>query len=633
MSSRAWTAFPTALRMAVPALLLCLPAIAFCSNPTAVSVTPASGAGTVQSFALAYSDSAGVSDLSWVFALFTPNGDGAHACGVYYHPGDNLIYLADDNNTTVLGPGAVGSPGHLSNSQCTIDVGASSTSVSGDTLTVNVAVTFHINANFKGATGVYLYAVDKENNVSGVQKRGAWTVEANTVPLPVSVSPSSGSGPGQVFALTYSDPNGPNDLKWVYAFFAPPNANTDSNTCYFWYHPSDNLIYLADDNGGRFGPGEVGQAGTLRNNECLLDVGATSVSRTLNTLTLNAALNFEGASAGEKDIYMFAENYAGLTSSAQVVGQYTVDFGPLYVASVTDQWPGYQVNQNTFFVTFSDANGGSAINFMNVLFTPNKDGSHACPIYVHMPEGYVYLANDANDAVLGPGKMGFPGKLSNSQCTVDTGNSSANVGATSLQINLPVTFASSFYGPLNIIANAADNAGLDTGLQRISSYTVSAPVAATYTGFEDTSLGEPSVLAYYDDDNGSQDMRTLYILVGPFLDLVGSCYVRYETASNTIYLSEDAGGWRGPGQPRLSSQNGKTVNGVPGSLSNNECTIDTGYSQVNVGSSDPTALYLEVPITYYAAPRGTVLNIYVNAVDNEGNSAGWVLQQRKFVVP
>ncbi|HKF48638.1 MAG TPA: hypothetical protein VKB38_14875 [Terracidiphilus sp.] len=633
MKSPARIASSTALRRAVAGLLLCLPAIAFCSNPTAVSVTPASGAGTVQSFALAYSDSAGVSDLSWVFALFTPNGDGAHACGVYYHPGDNLIYLADDTNTTVLGPGAVGQPGTLSNSQCKIDVGASSTSTSviGNTLTLNLVVHFKFFGTFIGPTSVYMYAEDNESNNSGFVKRGSWTVES-VAPTGVSVSPSAGSGPSQTFALTYYDGNGTADLRWVYAYLATSGTADATNTCYFFYHPSDNLIYLSNDTGGSWGPGAVGQAGTLTNGQCTLDVGASSVSHTLNTLTLNVALSFEGKPANSYGIYLFANG-----GPQQNLGTFTVTSPPFYAVSATTACgPSCHSssNQNTFNVEFSDANGGSAIDFAYVLFSPNNDGTNACAVYFeHMLGWHVYLANDANDAVVGPGQIGSPGTLSNSQCTVDAGNASATAGGTTLQIILPVTFASTFYGPLNIITYAEDNAGENTGFHTTGTYAVSAPVAPTYVYGTQNGVVAPTVYTRYADASGSQDLRTLYVMVGPSLNLTASCQVRYEKGNNTIFLSDDAGGWRGPGQPSLSVP-GQFTAGVAGSLSNNECTVNTGNSASSEPGdySDPFDWDLNVPITHYSAPSGTVLNIYMNAVDNEGLSAGWV-QMSTWTVP
>jgi len=599
--------------------LLFLPAIAFSTTPTAFSVTPSSGTGTVQSFALAYSDPAGVSDLSWVYALFSPNGDGANACGVYYHPAWNLIYLGDDANSKALGPGAVGNPGHLSNSQCTIDVGASSTSVAGNTLTLNVAVYFHVTSAFKGPVSVYMYAQDRENNSSSFLKRGTWTVDSKVWPVNVSVSPSSGSGPAQVFSLTWSNGNGLADLDWVSGLVRLYQNFNGYNQCQFWLSPRDGrpLIYLISDvpYTPGIGPGILGQPGTIKNAECTLDLGASSMSRTLNTVTLNLSINFPASQAGPKKMWLWAENLSQeIANAPQGFGTYTVQFPSFYAVSAT---PGVasltHTNQRTFTVTFSNANGGSGIDWAYVLFTPNNDSAHACPIYVHA-SGLVYLGNDQHNAVIGPEEVGSPGTLSNSQCTVDVGSASMTVGSKTLAIDLPVTFAPAFNGTLNVITYAEDDAGLNTGFQTINAYTVSAPVAPNYVFASQNGVVAPALFTRYAEANGYQDMKTLYFLVGTWLNTAASCQVRYEMADNTIYLSDDAGGWKGPASP-----------GVPGSLTNNECTIDTGNSLSQPAtSSDPTSWDFTVPITHFAAARGAFQNVFMNAVDKEGNSAGWV---------
>ncbi|HKF46393.1 MAG TPA: hypothetical protein VKB38_03480 [Terracidiphilus sp.] len=605
----------------VTVVLLFLPAIAFSTTPTAVSVTPSAGNGTVQSFALAYSDPAGVSDLSWVFALFTRNGSSSNACPVYYHPAWNLIYLGDDNNAHALErPGAVGLPGHLSNSQCTIDVGASSTSVAGNTLTLNLVVTFHVTGTFNGATSVYMYAQDKENNSSSFLKRGSWTVDANAVPTTVSVSPSTASGPSQMFAITVYDGNGAADVGWFYVDFFPTVGGASWNTCFIRFYPNDNHIVTWDPY--HTYSAVLGQHVILNTLFCSIDVGASYVTKTLNTLTLNVSMGFSSDYPGEKAIGVYTtDNENHSIQIQQWMGKFTAQFPSLYAVSATPGIIGsgpHHSNQRTFTATFSDTNGGSGIDFAYVLFTPDKEstnpGTNACPVYLHMPSELVYLANDANTAAYGPLLLGSPGTLSNTQCTVDVGKTSVTVGPTTLRVDLPVTFASTFNGPLKIVTYASDLSGLNTGYQNSNTYTVSAPVAPNYVLASQGAVVGPTLYTRFADANGYRDMKTLYFLVGTWLNTAASCQVRYEMADNTIYLSDDAGGWKGPGQP-----------GVPGLLSNNECTIDTGNSHSAASnSSDPTSWDFTVPITQFAAPKGRFQDVFMNAVDKEGNSAGWV---------
>jgi hypothetical protein len=61
----------------------------------------------------------------------------------------------------------------LQNSQCTLNVGASSASMSGNTLTLNLALSF--TAAFAGAKNVYM-EVENATHDSGWSPHGAWTV-------------------------------------------------------------------------------------------------------------------------------------------------------------------------------------------------------------------------------------------------------------------------------------------------------------------------------------------------------------------------------------------------------------------------------------------------------------------------
>jgi hypothetical protein len=62
----------------------------------------------------------------------------------------------------------------LQNSQCSVNVGASSLSKSGNTLTWNLAMTYQ--AGFSGLKNVYMYAADVSGTNSGWHPLGTWTV-------------------------------------------------------------------------------------------------------------------------------------------------------------------------------------------------------------------------------------------------------------------------------------------------------------------------------------------------------------------------------------------------------------------------------------------------------------------------
>jgi hypothetical protein len=239
----------------------------------------------------------------------------ANSCYFFYSRPSNAIQLANDSGT--LGnPQTLGTAGTLFNGQCSINVGASSSTISGVSLTVNVVVTL----NNAGNDNIYMEAQNTMD--SGWAQRGTFTVGNPVAPTLVSVSPSSGSGAVQTFAFTISDTNGASNIQWVQL---DVNASlTAASACYFYYVPSSNTIQLAGDSGS-FGPSlTIGSPGTQQNSQCIVDAGASSSSISSNTLVLNLALSFkQPAFSGAKNIYMDASGQY-IDSGWALKGSWTV---------------------------------------------------------------------------------------------------------------------------------------------------------------------------------------------------------------------------------------------------------------------------------------------------------------------
>jgi len=80
-----------------------------------------------------------------------------------------------DGGGTFVGSGAsLGVPGTLTNSQCTLNAGASSVSGSGSNLTVNLALT--LKPAFAGGKSTFAGVINNVNVFSGWQAMGSWTV-------------------------------------------------------------------------------------------------------------------------------------------------------------------------------------------------------------------------------------------------------------------------------------------------------------------------------------------------------------------------------------------------------------------------------------------------------------------------
>ena len=188
-------------------------------NVTAQAVTPNSGSGLSQTFTLQYSDTAGAGNLQqvWVYFNAVLANPATNACLLNYNALNNQISLLGDNGTQWQAA-TLGSATILENSQCSINVAAATVSLSGNTLTWNVPMTF--KPAYAGLKNTYLHGIDLSGASSGWQQLGNWTV-ASTVgtPTAVSVTPNSSVGNEPDFALQYSDTAGAANLQQVVGVF------------------------------------------------------------------------------------------------------------------------------------------------------------------------------------------------------------------------------------------------------------------------------------------------------------------------------------------------------------------------------------------------------------------------------
>jgi len=139
--------------------------------PTVVSVTPSSASGFSNTFALAYSDPNGASDLGLVAVNFSSAVNAPNSCTVLYAPATNLLYLLNDAGTgsSSITPGS----GTLSNSQCTISGSGTTVARSGDTLTLNLGVT--ASSTYTGTQSIFMFAEDNSSVNTGAVNAGTWT--------------------------------------------------------------------------------------------------------------------------------------------------------------------------------------------------------------------------------------------------------------------------------------------------------------------------------------------------------------------------------------------------------------------------------------------------------------------------
>jgi RHS repeat-associated protein len=235
------------------------------------------------------------------------------------------VYLYNNAGTSAQW-NYLGSEGTLSNSQCTLNTGASSIVGSGSNLTLNLALTF--NSSWTGAKNSWMYATDRGDHNVGWQQMSTWTVGTDTGTITIlSVTPNSGLGVTQSFSYLVSDTSGASHLRQVLMEISTV-LNQASNTCYASYDPVPNTLYLQNDAGTAWlGPVTPGTTATLQNSQCVLNAANSSVTSSGNNLTVSIALTFQPAFNGIKYQYVYASS-TNYNSGWQTEGTWTVASAP-----------------------------------------------------------------------------------------------------------------------------------------------------------------------------------------------------------------------------------------------------------------------------------------------------------------
>ena len=441
--------------------------------PANVSVSPASGSGTTQTFTAVYSDANGGGDIALAHLLVNGSVSGTAACFVEFNRPGNTLRLMNDAGNTWLGPITPGS-GSLSNSQCSLTGSGSGGSVSGNNLTVTYAITF--KTNFSGSKNLYLLPIDNGGQPGSWQSKGTWTVGAAVPSGPAvsTFSPLSGAASSGTFTATFTHSGGASQHYLGYILLLPtPNVvnYTATGSCLIEYNRISNGVRLIDNAGTGWLGGQSGipispSAGALQNAQCSVNVAQVVASVNGTTMTVSAPVTFKSGLGGVLGTFLQSLDVNGVWTGMTQFGN--------WVAPGTNTRPGPMVAGlspssgagKSAVLTVSASHPGGALaqlQMVHVLVSDRIVGGTPCQV-VYVPSvNLMNLINDAgtdmSGAWVGPGG----GTVANSRCTL-TGSSmvraTSNQGQT-VTITIPISFnAATFAGAKKIYVNAFDNSGL-----------------------------------------------------------------------------------------------------------------------------------------------------------------------------
>jgi len=589
-----------------------------------LSVSPSSGSGVAGTFAAQYSDSLGAADLATVYLKFgtTPSGP-VSTCMLSYSPATNQLSLRDDSGTVWQSSGF--GWGTLQNSQCSIDLAASSASASGQTLRVVVALAF--TSAYAGAKNIYSYATTTSGVETGWRAVGSWAIPGSSSTTPavstISVTPSDGFGATQTFEGQFMAAAGASDIGLAYIRFSD-GANGAINTCMLRYDRTAHLLSLRDDAGAWQAGGAPGSAGIQQNTQCSMSLAGSSAAASGQMLTVSVAMTFSPAYAGSKTVYLYASTMSGAVAGWKQHGSWTVPAnveGTIGVGSVTpDSGIG---SAQVFSAHYIDAPNGDYVRlaYLKIGIAPNGPAD-TCMVRYDRLGKLMSLRDDAGhwqpDVPFAPGVS-----QENSQCSVSMANSSASVTGAVLTLNVAVTFKPSYAGPKNAYLYAESETGEFTDWQQRGSWTIpsSGPGAIVSAGNVTPNTGSGSTQMFSAeviDTLGAGDLSIVYLKIGASPNgAANTCMIRYARASGKVSLRDDAGAWM-PGMLATSAAQQQ----------NSQCSVSVDPASVAVSGNTFT---LSVTVGFDPTYQGSK-NIYLFASTVGGYVTDW--QQRgTWIVP
>ena len=207
------------------------------------------------------------------------------------------------------------------------------------------------------------------------------------------MTPSSGSGASQTFALQYSDTAGAASLQQVWVYFNATLANPASNACMLYYSAVTNQINLLGDNGSSWQAATLGAATTLQNSQCSVNVAADGRPERQH-LDLDCGDDVPTGLRRDEEYLPARCRYIWNNTGWQRLGHWSV--GPTRVHRVGFGNAEFRIGRaQTFALQYSDTAGGEFATGVGVFQPPLANpASHACMLYYNIAINQIDLLND-----------------------------------------------------------------------------------------------------------------------------------------------------------------------------------------------------------------------------------------------
>ena len=251
-------------------------------------------------------------------------------------------------------------------------------------------------------------------------------------------------------------------------------------------------------------------------------------------------------------------------------------------------------SQQAFTYVFSDADSFSDLAWLYGVVDAAASSAHSCMWRYNRAANLLALVNDAGSSYLAGLIPGSNLTLQNSQCSIAMSGVAVSGSGQALTLTLPITFLPAFAGTKKHSLFAQDSSGatmpsmLQKGTWTVPG-TAGAPQAVSVT--PNSGRGNSATFVYTaSHGDGAAALRHLYGIFDTKVATSGTCFWRYDTVPQSLWLLDDTGSrYLGPITPGGSQ-----------ALSNSQCALGSSFSVTANG----TTLALSLPVTFTGSMSG-----------------------------
>jgi hypothetical protein len=549
--------------------------------PYLTTLMPVNGSGVSPTYQMLVTDLAGATSITFAQLVISPTSTltSVGACHIEYIASVNALYLDSDLGGSQWVDGAVvGAGGRtIANSQCSVNTAGASVTKPGNTMTLNIPVTFKYA--FTGTRYIYTSA----SNASGDrtwQYIGTWAVPE------MITTPSTPSGTSTVPLATsyaYSTGSATSSLGHTVQYL----FNWGDGTTSGWLTSGTTTVLHSWSSAGTYAV--TAQA------RCVTDtsiVSSTSSSFSVTAESVSAPATPSGAQSVTAGI-AYTYSTGGSTSTAGHVVEYKFTWGDgtnsgwlgSGVTSATHTWS----TANTFFVTAmarcvthtsvtSASSNSLTVTVPEIISTPTVTGTTSGALGT----SYTYTVSGAFSNyghTLGYLFTWGDGTNSGWITTASASHTWTTPGSYTVSVQVRCQTHTNITATGQLTVNMTDPLPTTISLSPTNGSGSSATFTLTAS-----------------DVAGASYVTIAQLIVSPTYSItsVGACHLEYISSVNAIYLDGDSGGFWWVDNAVVGS-GGRTIE-------NSQCSVNTAGASV---SRSGTTFTLSVPVTFKSVFNGT----------------------------